>query len=99
MPVGEDTGLFVIKPAQWTTPVSAEQLPQHYYLHKPVGSPALKPAGVAPTGPLPAQVNFPLYPQEELDAFRIVLFGDPQARGLKEVNFVLHDVVDELIGK
>ncbi len=96
--VGEDTGLFVIKPAQWTTPVSAEQLPQHYYLHKPAGSPTLKPAGVAPTGPLPEQVNFPLYPHEESDAFRVILFGDPQARGLKEVNFVLHDVVDELIG-
>ena len=97
--VDEDTILFVIKPRGWRTPISDEQLPRFYYIHKPKGSPPdLKYAGVAPTGPLPASVDFPLYPQEEPDQFKAILFGDPQPRDQKEVDYIGHDVVEELIG-
>lgn len=98
LPVDEDAILFVIKPRGWRTPVSEEQLPRFYYIHKPNGSPDLKYEGVAPTGPLPASVDFPLYPQEEPEAFKAVLFGDPQPRDQKEVDYIAHDVVEELIG-
>ena len=98
LPVDDDTTFFVIKPRNWGVPIGKNQIPQHYYLHKPNGSPPLDPPGVPPTGPLPESIDFALYPQEESDTFKMVLFGDTQARGLREVNFVTHDVVEELIG-
>ncbi|MGA0555248.1 calcineurin-like phosphoesterase C-terminal domain-containing protein [Larkinella sp. VNQ87] len=98
LPVGDDTGFFVIKPAGYAVPTNADQLPQHYYLHKPNGSPTTQTEGVAPTGPLPKSIDFPLWKQSEDNQFSMLLFGDPQARGLTEVNYVLHDVVEECIG-
>lgn len=98
LPVGDDTGFFVIKPAGYGVPVNADQIPQHYYLHKPKGSPSTKTEGVAPTGPLPSTIDFPLWAQTEEKRFSALLFGDPQARGLTEVNYVMHDVVEECIG-
>jgi hypothetical protein len=98
LPVSDDTIVFVIKPRGWRTPLSAERLPEFYYIHKPKGSPKLRYAGVGPTGPLPASVDFPLYPQDEPERFKAILFGDPQPRDQKEINFIAHDVVEELIG-
>lgn len=98
LPVSEDAILFVIKPNGWRTPISKQQLPEFYYIHKPNGSPKSKYAGVAPTGPLPDSVDFPLYPQKEPDTFKAILFGDPQPRDQKEVDYIGHDVVEELVG-
>lgn len=98
LPVTDDTILFVIKPSGWRVPLSRDKVPQYYYIHKPNGSPPLQRAGVAPTGPLPATIDFPLQPSEEPDKFRAIFFGDTQARGIREVNFVAHDAVEELIG-
>ncbi len=98
LPVDEDTILFVIKPRGWRTPLSEDKLPRFYYVHKPNGSPPSRFAGVAPTGPLPASVDFPLYPQKEPDAFKALMFGDPQPRNQKEVDYIAHDVVEDFIG-
>ena len=99
LPVDDDTTLFVIKPRSWRTPVNADQLPLFYYTHKPGGSPDLKYGGVPPTGPLPDSVDFPLYPQQEPEQFKALLFGDPQPRDQKEVDWITHDVVEGIIGK
>ena len=97
--VGQDTIIFVVKPRGWRTPLNGQQLPQFYYIHKPKGSPAdLKYPGVAATGPLPASVDFALTPQNEPDKFRAILFGDPQPRNQAEVDYIAHDVVEELVG-
>ncbi len=98
IPVDSDTILFVIKPRDWRSPIDDQQLPKFYYAHKPAGSPKSKFPGVSPTGPLPKSVDFPLYPQKEPDHFKAVLFGDPQPRNQKEVDYIAHDVVEELIG-
>ena len=98
LPVDDDCGIFVIKPRNWMTPVNGDQIPQHFYLHKPNGSPTKDVPGVAPTGPLPESIDFPLYSRPENDEFKVMLFGDTQARGLREVDFVTHDVVEECIG-
>lgn len=98
LPITDDTILFVIKPRNWRTPLNDQLLPQFYFVHKPGGSPLSKYAGVAPTGPLPSSVDFPLYPQEEPENFKAVLFGDPQPRNQQEVDYIAHDVVEELIG-
>ena len=98
LPVDDDTILFVIKPRGWRTPLDHHNLPVFYYVHRPDGSPDLHYHGVAPTGPLPDSVDFPLYPQDEPDAFHAILFGDTQPRNQQEIDYLAHDVVEELIG-
>ncbi|QDU14141.1 Calcineurin-like phosphoesterase [Gimesia maris] len=98
LPVTDDTILFVIKPQGWRTPLSKNLTPEFYYIHKPNGSPKSKYAGVKPTGPLPASVDFPLYPQKEPAEFRAIFFGDPQPRDQKEIDYIAHDVIEDLIG-
>lgn len=93
-----DTILFVVKPRGWQAPLNSEHLPQFYYIHKPAGSPELKFPGVEPTGPLPASVDFALYPQDEPDRFQAILLGDTQPRDQKEIDYLAHDVIEELIG-
>lgn len=96
--VDDDTIIFVVKPSGWRTPVSEHQIPQFYYIHKPKGSPPLKYQGVAPTGELPASVDFALYPQDGPEQFKAILFGDPQPRNQKEIDYIAHDVIEELVG-
>ncbi|MCA9142701.1 MAG: metallophosphoesterase, partial [Planctomycetales bacterium] len=96
--VDNDDIIFVVKPKGYRTPLSEDNLPRFYYIHKPAGSPDLKFKGVAPTGELPPSVDFPLYEQKEPEQFRAVLFGDPQPRNQQEVDYIAHDVVEELIG-
>ncbi len=98
LPGSQDVGYFVIKPAAYMTPVTKDQIPQHYYMHKPKGSPALEVSGVSATGPMPKSINFGLWEQKEDKKFKALIFGDTQARGLTEVNYVTHDVVEECIG-
>ena len=96
---GPETIFFVIKPRHYTPPVSADQLPRFYYVHKPAGSPSLPFAGLAPTGPLPASIDFPLRPPRVPDSFQAIFFGDTQPRDEREVDYFKHDIVDELIGQ
>lgn len=98
--VGDDTMIFVIKPSGWRTPVSDTGIARFYYNHKPKGSPDLggRDKTVAPTGRLPRNVDFPLYPQDEPERFKLILFGDTQPRNQTEVDYIAHDVVEELVG-
>jgi len=98
LPLDDDAIVFVIKPAGWTTPVDAQGLPRFYRVHKPAGSPPSRYPGVAPTGPLPASIDFALRPQAEPARFTALLFGDTQVRNQKEIDYLAHDVVEELIG-
>lgn len=98
LPISEGKGIFVIKPSGFAVPLNANQLPQNYYWHKPQGSPITEVPSIHPTGVLPDKLNFALRAQVEDDKFDVLLFGDPQARGIKEVNYVSHDVVEECIG-
>ncbi len=97
--VGDDTILFVIKPGGWATPVDDNGLPRFYYIHKPEGSPTdLAYPGVSPTGPLPEQIDFPLYRQREPSSFRAILFADPQPYTLDELDLFNRDIIEEVIG-
>ena len=97
--VTDDTILFVIKPRGFMTPVDENRLPKFYYIHKPHGSPdGLKYAGVAPTGPLPASIDFPLTEQTEADTFKVLVFGDTQPYSMQEIEWLAHDVIEEIIG-
>ena len=96
--VGDNAIIFVIKPSGWMTPVDGGNLPQFYYVHRPDGSPKPIRNGLDPTGPLPASVNFALHPNEEPDRFSVVFFADTQPRDRQEINYIAHDVIEELVG-
>ncbi len=97
LPVQNDNIIFVIKPNGYQTKVNENQLPQFYYIHKPEGSPKdFKYSGVAPTGPLPKEINFPLKKQKETDKFQILVFGDPQPYTLKEMDYFRRGIINEV---
>lgn len=99
LPVTDDTIIFVIKPRGWMTPLGEHKLPKFYYIHKPNGSPQTKFPGVEPTGPLPASIDFALTRQDEPDQFRALLFGDTQPRDVREVEYMTHDIVDQVVAE
>ena len=99
LPVDDDTILFVVKPSGWRTQLTRDRLPSFYYIHKPAGSPpGLRYPGVAPTGPLPASVDFGLTPQAEADRFRVIVFADTQPYDLQQLDYLTRDAIAELIG-
>lgn len=99
LPVDNDDIIFVIKPSGYKVSLDENNLSRFYYIHKPNGSPEVKFKGSAPTGKLPASVDFALQPQKETDDFSILAFGDPQARNAAEVDYFKRGVVDVVKGK
>lgn len=98
LPCDDDTIFFVVKPRGWMTPVSKQQLPIFYYIHKPTGSPPnMKFKGIAPTGPLPASIDFPLYKRDEPNRFQAIFFGDTQPRDVREVDYLTRDIIEPLV--
>ncbi|HYA73205.1 MAG TPA: calcineurin-like phosphoesterase family protein [Roseiarcus sp.] len=102
LPLPDEATIFVVKPRGYMPPVDAiTRLPSFYRHHRPLGSPAsleLTFEGIAPTGPLPASLDFPLARQDEPSAFEVVMFTDPQPESDAEVDFVREDVIDALAG-
>lgn len=92
LPAYEDMNLFITKPAGYATPVNARMVPQFSYVHKPGGSPPLRYGGLAPTGPLPEAVNFPLIEDGVGDSFECLAFGDTQPYSNAEVSYVRETV-------
>lgn len=93
-----ETTFFVIKPRGWMVPLDSRKLPRFAYTHKPSGSGFLRHPGIKPTGPLPTSILFPLVPQTEPESFQAIFFGDTQPRDRREVEYIAHDTVEELIG-
>ncbi len=104
--------VFVIKPAQYMTPVNKFNLCKFYYFHRPTGSPQWKPTdpkllerldpqfyfpGSKPTGPLPTSIDFPLIPRQEPDEFKVLVFGDTQVSHDRQVEWMSRDTIAELI--
>lgn len=97
--VGDPGIVFVVKPGDWmvvSAPGSTSQ--GFYYLHRPQGSPPLKHGGLPPTGPLPAEINFPLQPQSVDGPVRMLVLGDTQVRDLQEIRYFLRDMMVEIAG-
>jgi hypothetical protein len=96
--VGSEAVIFITKPRGYATPVNADQLPQFYYIHQPEGSPPSRYPGVAPTGPLPERIDFPLVARSEPSRFEALLFADTQPQTTAELDYIRDDVLTELIG-
>lgn len=98
LPVGSEAIIAVIKPSGYAVPLNSDNLPQFFYNHKPSGSPKSEFPGVAPTGKLPKSVDFGLYASNEGDNFTALVFGDPQAYNLDEIDYFYRGVVAEVEG-
>ncbi|MCJ2016011.1 calcineurin-like phosphoesterase family protein [Methylobacterium sp. E-065] len=91
LPMVGDGAVFVIKPPGYALPRDADNVPRHSYIHQPDGTPAsvgLRYPGVAPTGPLPASIDFTLIRVDEPTDFDVVLFTDPQPESRFELDHV-----------
>jgi 3',5'-cyclic AMP phosphodiesterase CpdA len=99
LPIAPGDSVFVIKPAGWMVPVDpATMLPRFAYVHAPEGAMPFRFHGLAPTGPLPQNIDFPLRRQPEPANFDAILFTDPQPESLHEVGFIRDDVVAQAVG-
>ncbi len=96
LPVAEEAMLFVVKPRGWMTARDRDNHPTFAYFHRPKGSTTVRFPGFEPTGPLPASIDFPLVHHDEPDRFQAVVFGDPQVRNQQEIDYLSHDLLDEV---
>lgn len=94
--VSDDNIIFVIKPGNFNYPVNEYNLPQFYYIHKPMGSPDLEYPGVEPTGYLPESVDFALLAGSGSGEFSILVFSDPQPYTEEQIAYYDIDIVEEL---
>ncbi len=102
LPLPDEATIFVVKPAGFTPPLEPlTNLPRFYRHHRPQGTPAALNhlnEGIAPTGPMPASLDFPLKRQDEPNAFDVVLIADPQPETEAEVEFIREDLIEALDG-
>ena len=102
LPVEPGMSVFVVKPAGYAVPIDPRtRLPTFATVHEPDGTPAdldLRYPGLAPTGPLPAAIDFALRRVDEPSRFDVVLLTDPQPESVAELEYVRDDVVAGLIG-
>jgi hypothetical protein len=98
LPATDDMSVFVTKPANYAVPMDKDGIPQMSYQHKPAGSPKLRYGGLAPTGPLPAAINFPMVPTKVTKKFDCAIMGDTQPYSDNEVGYVRDTVTKDLVG-
>ena len=101
LPVASGDSLFVIKPSHWATSIGVGGVPRFAYLHQPQGSPkeiAWCHPGVAPTGPLPASIDFGLQRRPEGGRFEALLVTDTQPENTAELNYLRDDIVASMMG-
>ena len=99
LPVLSDMSVMVIQPSGWTVPLNDVSVPQFAYTHKPKGSTTpLRFGGLAPTGPLPDAIDFPLMPWTSADdSFRCAIIGDAQTYSNDEIGYFRDSTIQDLL--
>lgn len=98
LPADDDCVFFVLKPSGWMPPVDADGTTRFSYVHRPAGSPGLRYGGIAPTGPLPASIDFPLRRAVEPTRFDVLLLADTHAMSVEHNRIFREDVVQRAVG-
>jgi len=101
LPAFDNMTVFVTQPRGYGVPVDGDNVAQFFYHHLPAGSPALRYGGIAPTGPLPDAVNFPLVhsPATENVDQRCVIGGDIQPYDRDEVEYARRGAFADLAAR
>ena len=97
LPAYENMTVMIAEPAAYDVPVNADGVPQFFH-HPTDGTPKdLRYGGLAPTGPLPAEVNFPLVRTGVQEAFSCVMIGDTHPYSNTEVGYVRDSTLDTIL--
>lgn len=101
LPAFDNMTVFVTQPRGYQVPVDEDNVAQFFYNHLPEGSPKLKYGGIAPTGPLPDKVNFPLDKSDltQSPEQHCVLGADVQTYNQQEVRFARNGVFADLAAR
>jgi len=94
--------LFISKPKDYSVPLDENNLPQFYFNYAPKGTPAdmnLRYLGLAPSGEIEGDLNFPLYKRKERNDYDVILISDPQTTNNEELRFLRDRVLNELVGR
>lgn len=93
-----DAVIFITKPDGFAAPCKNPNLPFFYYIHRPLGSPAMRYKGIDPTDPLPQSLDFPLVKSESNKDFNVLVFADTQPASIERLDFLRDDVISGLVG-
>jgi C terminal of Calcineurin-like phosphoesterase/N terminal of Calcineurin-like phosphoesterase/Calcineurin-like phosphoesterase len=101
LPAFDNMTVFVTQPRGYQVPVDRDNIAQFFYHHLPEGSPELKYGGIAPTGPLPDKVNFPLSKSQHTQSpeQHCAVGADVQTYNQKEVEFARDGVFADLAAR
>ena len=98
LPAYANMTVMIVEPAAYDAPTDADGVPQFFRHHLPEGTPEeLRYGGLAPTGPLPAAIDFPLLRTGARDAFSCVMMGDTQPYSNTEVGYVRDSTLDTIL--
>jgi hypothetical protein len=102
LPLAPGDSVFVIKPPHWATPRGPGGIPRFSYLYQPAGSPRHMSRAVplvAPTGDVPASIDFALVRRDEPRAFQAFLVTDTQPDSDTELSYVRDDIIAGLLAR
>ena len=99
LPMREGSTLFVVKPPRHAVATGANGLPLFWHHLFPLGSPSLRHGGIPATSPQ-ASYDFALHrlPRRPGE-LKMLVFGDPQPKGMVDVGYYERDIVDPLVGR
>ena len=98
LPAYDNMTVMIVAPAAYDAPTDANGVPQFFRHHLPEGTPeTLRYGGLAPTGPLPEAIDFPLLRTGGRDAFSCVMMGDTQPYSNTEVGYVRDSTLDTIL--
>lgn len=99
LPAYERMTVTVTNPNGFTAPLNEKNIPQFFYIHQPQGSPEEieEYPGLAPTGPFPEEINFPLVKSPVRKRFRMIITGDTQVYTDQEIDLLRKSLVKEIV--
>ncbi|WP_153394102.1 calcineurin-like phosphoesterase C-terminal domain-containing protein [Ornithinicoccus halotolerans] len=98
LPAYDNMTVTVTQPRGYQVPVDEHNVAQFHYHHLPEGSPELRYGGIAPTGPLPDEVNFPLARSRSTQSpeQHCAIGADVQTYNLDQVEYARNGVFTDL---
>lgn len=99
LPAYVNMTVMIVEPAAYDVPTDTNGVPQFFRHHLPEGTPEeLRYGGLSPTGPLPAEIDFPLLRTGARDAFSCIMMGDTQSYSNTEVGYLRDSTLDDILG-